>query len=145
MYSDVARQRWHSAALVGALPSDALKGTLIRAILLSCRARLCWCHQQPPQDVSPRAWHIGRKSAWQSMKETHTAGQNNSSQKMLLKRQVLFWSPPCKPCYVVFVQDCNIRVSLSTGHSYKDAWMYQPYLRSNPCAKVSEQCSPNPS
>lgn len=145
MHSDVARQRWYSAALAGALPSGALKGTLIRAILLSCRATLCWCHQKPPQDVSPRAWHIRRKSAWQSLKETHTAGKTLNQRQMLLKRQVLFWSPPCKPCYVVFVQDCNIRVSLSTGHSYKDAWMYQPHLKLNPCAKVREQRSPNPS
>lgn len=50
MHSAVARQRWHSAAQVGALPSGVLKGALLRANLLSCRVTLCSCH--PPAATS---------------------------------------------------------------------------------------------
>lgn len=85
----------------------------------------------------------GDKSVRQSLKETHIEGKTIQQRKMLLKRQVLFHSPPCKPCCVLFAQDCNIRVSLYVGCSYKHACMHHPHLKPNPWAKIAWTSNPS--
>lgn len=81
-----ARKRWHSAALVGALPSGAPQGALVRAILLSCRVILCSCHQQLPQDVNPGAWHIRRYKCMTKSEGNPHWRQNNSSKENVIEK-----------------------------------------------------------
>lgn len=86
MPSGVARQRGHSAALAGALPSRALTGSLVRAMLPSCRVTTCSCHQQPPQDANPRARHIRRyKHMTKSEENTHWRQSNSAKENVIEK------------------------------------------------------------
>lgn len=66
---------------------------------------------------------------------------------MLLKRQVLFQSPPCKPCYVLFVQDCNITQSIYRSVLWACMYVQMTIhtLSQIQEQKQNEQCLSNPS